>query len=121
MRWIHLPEEPGHEWQKPKTSSLGETDTNNEWEEAEKEDIQEDLYRGTGKGKSSHVSSAESPVTSHVIADRNETTKDQVAPLATHRYPRALDKSVKRTVTYGSSTTEVSQTTAPHNNALLTG
>jgi uncharacterized lipoprotein YbaY len=48
-----------------------------------------DLSKRTDKGKSSHVSFVESPVTSHKIADRNSitikaphvTTKGQQVPL----------------------------------------
>jgi hypothetical protein len=76
------------------------SDTNNEWEEAGKGDTQEDPYRGTDKGKSSHVSFAESPVTLQGIADRNKTIEDQAVPLATRKYLRALDKFVKRTATF---------------------
>jgi hypothetical protein len=100
-QWIRPQEEHEHEWRKLKTSSQEETDTNNVWEEVEKEDIQGDLSKRTDKGKSSHVSSAESPVTSHATADRNETTRGQVDPLVTHKYQCALDKSVRRKATFG--------------------
>jgi hypothetical protein len=42
-------------------------------------------------------------------------------PPETTKHLCVLDKSDKRRATYGSSTTEVSQTTAPHNNTPLTG
>jgi hypothetical protein len=64
---------------------------------------------------------AGSPVTLHETVDRKETIRDQAAPLETTKHLCVLDKSDKRKATYGSSTTEVSQTTAPHNNAPLTG
>jgi hypothetical protein len=63
------------------------------------------------KGKSSHVSFAESPVTSHGIADRNiitikaphVTTKDQQVPL---EITLTFDKHDKKKVPSGWSTIE---------------
>jgi hypothetical protein len=58
------------------------------------------------KGKSSHVSFAENPVTSHGIADRNATIKDQRVPLKTIKTLLALDKHDKKKARSGSSMTE---------------
>jgi hypothetical protein len=58
------------------------------------------------KGKSSHVSFVENPVTSHGIANRNATIKDQQVPLETIKTLLALDKRDKKKVRSGSSTTE---------------
>jgi hypothetical protein len=68
--------------------------------EVEKGDTQEDPSKETDKGKSSHVSFAESPVTLQGIADKNETIKDQTVPPAILKYPRALDKSAKKKATF---------------------
>jgi hypothetical protein len=53
------------------------------------------------KGKSSHVSFAESLVISHETVDRNETTRDQVAHLAIIKHLCVLGKSAKRKATFG--------------------
>jgi hypothetical protein len=74
---------------------------NNEWEEAGKEDIQEDPYKGTDKGKSSHASFAENRVTSHGTVDRNAIIRGQAAPLVTLKSPRVLDKSAKKKAIFG--------------------
>jgi hypothetical protein len=74
---------------------------NNEQEEVEKEDIKEDLSKRTDKGKSSHVSFAESPVTSHETVDRNETTRDQVVPLTILKYLCGLGKSARKKAIFG--------------------
>jgi hypothetical protein len=71
-----------------------------------KGEYQEDPFKGTDKGKSSHASFAENQVTSHEIADRNATTikvpheiiKD---PLETLKHPCTPDKSDKRKVPSG--------------------
>jgi hypothetical protein len=52
------------------------------------------------KGKSSHVSFAESPVTLQGIADRNEIIKDQTVLPAIIKYPRTLDRSAKKRTTF---------------------
>jgi hypothetical protein len=80
---------------------------NNMWEGAEKEGTLEDLSKKMDKGKSSHVSFAENLVTSHRIADRNATIKDQRVPLETIKTLLALDKCDKKKVRSGSSTIEV--------------
>lgn len=58
---------------KQKISSQEETDTNNAWEEAGKEDTLEDPSKKTDKGKCSPASFVENLVTSQEIADRNDT------------------------------------------------
>jgi hypothetical protein len=71
-----------------------------------------DPSKRTDKGKSSHVSSAESPVTSHRIVDRNAitikaphaTTKDQQVPLEIIKALLAFDKRDKRKALSGWST-----------------
>jgi hypothetical protein len=100
----------------------------NELEEAAREDTQEDPSKRTDKGKSSRVSSAESQVTSHEIADRSdmgtkgshETIKVQAVPLAITKVPYEHGKLKTRAI-FGSSTTEVLPTTEPHNNVPATG
>jgi hypothetical protein len=73
-----------------------EIGTNNESEEVGKGDTQEDPFRKMDKGKSSPASFAESLVTLQGTADRNETIKDQVAPLAITKYPREPGRSDRR-------------------------
>jgi hypothetical protein len=70
-------------------------------EEAVKEDTQEDPSKGTDKGKSSPASFVESLVTLQGIADRNETIKDQLAPLAITKYPHVPSKSGKKKAMFG--------------------
>jgi hypothetical protein len=65
-----------------------------------RDNTQEDPSKETDKGKSSHVSFAESPVTLQGIADRNETIKDQTVLPTILKYPRALDESAKKKATF---------------------
>jgi hypothetical protein len=74
---------------------------NNEQEEAKKGDTKGDLSKRTDKGKSSHASSAENRVTSHEIADRNETTKGKSTPLAITKDLCALRRSTKKKAMLG--------------------
>jgi hypothetical protein len=73
------------------------------------------------KGKSSPASSAESLVTLQGTADRKETIKAQVAPLAITKYPREPGKSAKRKAIFEWSMTGASQTIEPHNNVPTIG
>jgi predicted DNA-binding protein YlxM (UPF0122 family) len=73
-----------------------------------------DPSRRTDKGKSSHVSSVENPVTLQEIADRSDitikapcaTTKDQRVPLETTKALLMFDKRDKRKAPSGWSTIE---------------
>jgi hypothetical protein len=85
------------------------------WGEAEKEDTPEGPSKKTDKGKSSHVSTAENPVTSHEIVNRNAitikaphaTTKDQRVPPETTKALLTFDKRDKRKAPLGWLTIEV--------------
>jgi hypothetical protein len=101
---------------------------NNAWVVVEKADIPEDLSRRTDKGKSSHVSFAENPVTLHETADRSdtvikappETTKGQQVPIVVTKAQHIPGKSTKKAV-LELSMTEVWLTIEPHNNKQPTG
>jgi hypothetical protein len=80
------------------------------------------------KGKSLHVSSAGNQVTSHEIADRNdsetkeshETIKDKVVHRAITKVPYVHGK-LKTKAIFGLLMTEALRMTGPHNNAPATG
>jgi hypothetical protein len=81
----------------------------NEREGVGKEEYPGDLSRVMDQGKSSHVSFAENRVTSHEIADRNDTAiralhepiKDQLVPLKLIKIPCEPDKSTRKKATSG--------------------
>jgi hypothetical protein len=83
--------------------------------EVEKVESPGDLSRRMDQGKSSHVSSAGNQVTSHGIADRNNTTTK--APHTEINPKHALNKSDRKTrVPFNKQ-----ETKGPHSNAQLTG
>jgi hypothetical protein len=107
-------DKPDQGLQKRKISSQEERDMSNVWMVVWKEEYPEDLSKEMDKGKSSHASFAESQVTLHEIADRNAMAikvlyriiKDQQDPLGTIKILYAPDKSNRRRLLSGWSTTE---------------
>jgi hypothetical protein len=77
------------------------------------------------KGKSSHASTAVNQVTLHEIADRSDMAikglHETTSKVALRKALCALGKPVKKRAMLGSSTTEASLTTEPHNNEQPTG
>jgi hypothetical protein len=105
MQWTSPQEGHVQELPKQKISSQEEISTINEWEEG----YPGGPLRVMDQGKSSHASFVENRVTSHEIADRNdtairalhETIKDQLVPLEQIKIPYEPDKSARKKATSG--------------------